>query len=185
VRLNPEPQQPGESPVLVDGEAHATEVVWIDRLSPAHGVVLNVPTPASGHRFRDVVLHDGVPTGERRSGDRLVPVFDELALLERSPLPTLEVEVRGADDAGLEELVDAFEARGLGATEWARTVRVLCRACSEGAPVDAAGHDHAPAGTTGGLRRVALAATPDVAEELLARWASVPGRSHGPVVQVL
>lgn len=181
VRLNPDPQRPGETPLLVDGAEHATEVVWIDRLSPAHGVVLNVPTPASGHRFRDVVLHDGVPAGERRSGDRLVPVFDELALLERSSLPTLEVDVRVTSDEDLTALFDAFEAQGLGATEWASTVRTLCRACSEGSPVDAEGHDHPPPSAADDERRVALAAPPEVAEQILVQWASVPGRSHGRV----
>jgi hypothetical protein len=148
-------------------------------------VIIVVPTPSSGHRFGDVVLHDGVPAGERRSGDRTVPVFDELALLERSALPTLEVEVRVGEEADVTALLDLFEAQGLGATEWASTVRILCRACSEGAPVDAAGHDHAPAGPRPGVRSLALAAPPEVAEELLTRWAAVPGRSHGPVEQVL
>jgi len=33
---------------------------------PAHAVIVRVPLPESGHRFRDVLLHDGEPRGTRR-----------------------------------------------------------------------------------------------------------------------
>lgn len=46
-----------------------TEVVWCWRRSPAHAVIASVPLPESGHRFRDVLLHDGEPKGTRPSAE--------------------------------------------------------------------------------------------------------------------
>jgi hypothetical protein len=51
---------------------------------------MNVPLPASGRHFGDVVLHDGHPDGVRLMGGREHPVFNELAVLERSAFQTFQ-----------------------------------------------------------------------------------------------
>ncbi|MDQ0602248.1 hypothetical protein QF037_006593 [Streptomyces canus] len=40
------------------------EVVWIERLCPTRGRVVNVPV-TGGRRYGEIVVHDGVPNGER------------------------------------------------------------------------------------------------------------------------
>lgn len=175
LRLGPVPIR-----VSVSG---APEVVWCDRLDPARAVVRSVPTPESGRRHGDLVLHDGAPSGWRFLGDREVPVFDELALLAPSRTSTfvVEVDVPTLDDS--RALEAALSARGLIAEDWTMQVRMLCRACSEGRP-HAAGDDHRPAEQSWMTRhRVGIAARDDAGiRAALAEWASGrPERAHGGI----
>ncbi|GAB2642174.1 tetratricopeptide repeat protein [Kribbella swartbergensis] len=141
VRLNPD--RPSLSHQVAPNLGD-TEVVWCWRRSPAHAVISSVPLPESGHRFRDVVLHDGEPKGQRRLGDREVPVFDELARLEESGLPTWQAQLLGAGPSDLAALADIIGPRGLGLDDWSG-IRLMCSECSHGSPGPA--HDHAPAPT--------------------------------------
>lgn len=175
VRLNPGTTDLGEEPLAVDGVVHGPEVVWTARLSPAHARVANVPTPRSGHRWGDLVLHDGVPDGERFDGHRWVPVFNELALLERSPHATWTAEVTAPDDAGRAELVALVEGIGRAAEDWTTSVQSLCPGCSRGRPGE---HDHDEAPDTGPVRTFGLAGSRDELTDVLARWSAAgAGRS--------
>ncbi|MEU5917159.1 tetratricopeptide repeat protein [Streptomyces sp. NPDC047141] len=142
------------------------EVVWIQRLCPTRGRVLNVPA-TKGRRFGEIVVHDGEPTGERTHDGRSVSVFDELLLFEASPLPTLHATVNAPDASDVEALVASFFARDFGA-EPASSFHMLCACCSEGR-VD---WDEAGASTHGGSQTVGLAAPEDEARQLLDAWAA-------------
>lgn len=183
VRLNPEPRHPGEPELLIDGRTHQSEVVWCERLCPARAVIRSVPMPESGHRFGDVVLHDGDPVGERRLGDEILGVFNEIARLSCSALPTLEVDVTLADGESTEDLGMRFIDRDFGAEDWSESFHVLCRACSEGA-YDAS-HHHEATVREGGQHRLGLGAPLDVATELIDEWVrESPDRSRGPITEV-
>lgn len=162
VRINPD--QP-TLPHHVPPSAGATEVVWCWRRSPAHAVISNVPLPESGHRFKDVILHDGEPKGTRRLDGQEVPVFDELQRLEDSGLPTWQAQVAGATQDDLQELSGLLARQGLGMDVWSG-IRLMCSQCSHGSP-DAA-HHHAPA-TPGGTRLGLAGHEPEVAG-ILAAW---------------
>jgi hypothetical protein len=167
----------GIAPVRLD-PGGSGEVVWGIRLDPARVVIKNVPTPASGHRWGDIVLHDGAPNGERELGGSTYGVFDEIEVWLASGIPTLEVEVTVTDAEDSRALEDAFEAAGLAAEDWTRAVRVLCAQCSEGSL--ASGHEHPPA-PYAAQRRFGLAAPTDRAVRELATWAAARpgGRSYG------
>lgn len=171
IRLNPdETTLAFAKPPLEDPRA-TPEVIWCARLSPAHVEVVNVPTPETGHRFGDVLLVDGVPSGERHLGDEVVPVFDELAVLRKSDQPTSQA-VLAADDEALDALAEEALARDLGLDDWSR-IRILCSACSRGLP--SSGHEH-PQEVGDGTRRVGLGGPPDALRALLADWAAEDGR---------
>jgi len=110
------------------------ETVFMRRIDPARARLLNVPLPESGHRFGDIVLHDGAPTGTRFNGDQDVPVFNQLQRLAPSEFRTFVVFV-SCDSAGdLQVLLDAT-APGIGyAEDWTDSVRYYCLRCSYGAP---------------------------------------------------
>jgi hypothetical protein len=127
----------GPTPIRID-PATSAEVVWGRRIDPARAVVLNVPFPESGHRCGDIVLHDGVPNGERVVDGRSFAVFDELERWEASPTPTLRAEVICAGESDSYALTVVFEESHLTAEDWKLKVRMLCDACSTGRP-------HAPA----------------------------------------
>jgi hypothetical protein len=171
----------GPSPVRLDPDGRA-EVVWGRRLDPARIVVLNVPTPLSGHRWGDVVLHDGAPNGERSAGGRVYGVFDELERWQPSLIPTLAVQVTVAGETDAHALTDLFDQAGYAAEDWTANIRQICKQCSEGRP--AADHEH-PAPPFAAERRFGLAAPADQATRLLEDWAAVQPRDrrHGdPVV---
>ena len=60
------------------------ETIWIERLSPCHGIIRSVLYQRLGVDFGDVVLIDGAPITYHKYGDRDVPVFPHLATLVRS-----------------------------------------------------------------------------------------------------
>ncbi|NNN36521.1 tetratricopeptide repeat protein [Streptomyces sp. S3(2020)] len=146
------------------------EVVWIERLCPTRGRVVNVPV-TGGRRYGEIVVHDGVPNGERVVNGTTYPVFDELLRFEASELPTLEVTVNAGERADLEALLVLFAEHGYGA-EPASSVRMLCACCSEGT------HQQERSAEAG-AQSVSLAAPVEEARRLLERWAgeAVIGRS--------
>ncbi len=149
------------------------EVVWVRRLCPTRGRVLNVPV-TKGRRFGEIVVHDGVPNGERTFGGGTVPVFDELVLLETSELPTLHVTVDASSAEDVDALVEAFAAQDFGA-EPASGFHNLCACCSEGT-VD---YDEKATPTHAGTQQIWLAAPEPAARELLDAWAGEGRRSWG------
>ncbi|CAA2106619.1 tetratricopeptide repeat protein [Variovorax paradoxus] len=133
----------GLTPIRVHG-GEASEVVWADRIDPARAILRNVPTPASGHRYGDLVLHDGAANGYRQRGDREVPVFDALELIAPSDYSTYEVSIGNAVSDDIDALIRRLEAGDAGAENWSTSMQLLCRACSEGRPYGEGQHDHGP-----------------------------------------
>lgn len=123
----------GPTPIRID-PGNSPEVVWSSRIDPARAVVLNVPFPESGHRCGDIVLHDGVPNGERVVDGRSFVVFDELERWEASPTPTIRAEVVCADESDSHALTAGFDESHLTAEDWRLEVTMLCEACSTGRP---------------------------------------------------
>jgi hypothetical protein len=60
------------------------ETIWIERLSPCHGIVRSVLYQDLGVNYGDVVLFDGAPITYHTYGDQEVAVFPHLATLVRS-----------------------------------------------------------------------------------------------------
>jgi hypothetical protein len=59
------------------------ETIWIERLSPCHGIIRSVLYQDLGADYGDVVLIDGAPITHHTYGESQVPVFPHLATLER------------------------------------------------------------------------------------------------------
>ena len=116
------------------------EVVWCERIDPCRARVMSIPLPTSGHRFGDVILHDGEPRGTRMLGEREVSVFDELTVLSASTIGTWVLEVDVASPAALAQLLAPLE--GVEHEDWTENMQMLCAACSLGTPHDR--HDHRP-----------------------------------------
>ncbi|QOF76393.1 tetratricopeptide repeat protein [Variovorax sp. 38R] len=162
----------GLTPIRVHGD-EGTEVVWADRIDPARAILRNVPTPACGHRYGDLVLHDGAPNGYRLRGEREVPVFDALELIAPSAHATYEVSVEGVSSEDIEALVQRFKAADGFAENWTDSMEMLCRACSEGRPFGEGRHNHgadeAP-GTLGPWRLGIASREEAAARDLLDTW---------------
>jgi hypothetical protein len=134
----------GYTPVRLNGFEEsdaAVEVVWATRQSPVTARIENIPTPAARFRFGDVVLHDGAANGTRlyAPGDER-PVFDVFELFEPSDYITFDAHLVAPRSEAIEELEAACEAAGVQIEDWTRSMRVLCKACSEGRAHEQ--HDH-------------------------------------------
>lgn len=123
-----------------------------------------------------MVLHDGEPRGYRVRAGRQLPVFDALAILERSNRETFEASVVASDQGEIDALQAVAESLGLTIEDWTATVRPLCRRCSEGVPHDV--HDEPALPPWEEHRRVGVSASGrSEADLLLARWTTTgPGR---------
>jgi len=158
------------------------EVIWGDRIDPARIVLLNVPLPESGHRFRDIVLHDGAASGSRTRDGAEYPVFDELSVWQPSDYSTFEVSLNVPSQIAEDRLVEFCRGRKIGIEDWS-TVRMICAECSRGNP---APHDCKKHPDTA-RRPYALAAkSEDDLRMLLTEWvAETPGAECGAVDLVL
>jgi hypothetical protein len=171
LRLNAEPRFVGQKLPVLDGRTWATEVVWGERLCPSRIWITNVPTPQSGHRFGDVVLHDGDTLGSRQLGDREFGVFNEITVWERSPSSTLTAKAMAPNQQAIRDLVDLFREVGAAAEDWTQNMEILCRACSEGRP--SADHTHrADQVVWQPERSLGLAGDPHEVEARLDDWVS-------------
>jgi hypothetical protein len=153
----------GTAVVRVGGDA--PETVWCRRLCPARARVVSVPLPESGRRFGDLLLHDGEPRGRRSIGEREYPVFDELAVLERSPYATVVIEIDAPAAADVEALETALGDACAALEDWTRSLVFQCAACSAGSCTD-----HPASAAWSPTRSVAVASTRRIEDELLEVW---------------
>src|SRR5258708_15861098 len=124
----------GLGPIRLDPNGDA-EVVWAQRIDPARAVLESIPFPESGHRWKDVVLNDGEPSGYRRYGKQEVPVLNALGLLEPSAFGTYVARVTlPKQPTYVAQLAELATEQGGSAEDWSTSTRLICRACSEGRP---------------------------------------------------
>lgn len=126
----------GMTPVRLNPD-DSGEVVWGRRIDPVRVRISNVPYPSSGFRFGDIVLNDGAHTGSRTWGGREYGVFNVLQLHTPSRMTTFELDVEVDSPGDVEALDELVSVAGGSVQDWTATVRILCKACSEGTP-----HDH-------------------------------------------
>jgi len=60
------------------------ETVWIERLSPCHGIIRSVLYQDLGIDYGDVILIDGAPITYHTYGDQQIAVFPHLATIKKS-----------------------------------------------------------------------------------------------------
>ncbi|HET9485314.1 MAG TPA: hypothetical protein VFO79_15240 [Xanthomonadales bacterium] len=160
--------QLGTTPIRIVPDASA-EVVWTERIDPARAIIRSVPLPDSGRRYGDLVLHDGEPRGKRMLGEHEVSVFDEIALLESSRIPTYQAEISGVGAEAIATLEKEIGEAGFGAENWSQSIHLLCAACSEGRP-HAHGEHHPRSAPPRDAWTVGIGAPAADVERILAAW---------------
>lgn len=136
------PVPPGDGPLeMAIGRAGvricvdaAPEVVICRRIDPCRARIASVPLPESGHRFGDVVLHDGEPRGKRRLGEASISVFDELRLLESAGYGTWRLAVTCRTPEERDALLALYDDVDGAIEDWTDSVVILCARCSLGEP---------------------------------------------------
>jgi tetratricopeptide (TPR) repeat protein len=116
------------------------ETIWIERLSPCHGIVRSVLYQDLGVDYGDVVLFDGAPITYHTYGEDQIPVFPHLATLVRQGYQYY-------DFAGTQEearqLADASTDLERDAIVYSHTenYREICSSCWRDPDIDHERHD--------------------------------------------
>jgi len=140
------------------------ETIWIERLSPCHGIIRSVLYQRLGVDYGDVVLIDGAPITYHKYGDREVPVFPHLATLVHSNYQFFDFA--GTQD-GEGRINGASEDLDRDSVIYSHTENfsVLCAGCWRDQDID---HEHGETEEKHVVRG-RIAAPPDVAPSELLR----------------
>ncbi len=104
------------------------ETIWIERLSPCHGIIRSVLYQDLGVDYGDVVLFDGAPITYHTYGDRQYPVFPHLATLRRRGYRTFDF-AGTQDAAGRLADVSADLERDSVVYSHTENYQLVCRNC--------------------------------------------------------
>lgn len=114
------------------------ESVWIERLSPCHGIIRSVLYQDLGVDYGDVILFDGAPITYHKYGDQNIAVFPHLTTLRKNHYQFFDFAgTQGAEG----ELSDVSKHLEKDAVIYSHTENfsVLCSACWHNATID---HEH-------------------------------------------
>ncbi|MGB5411055.1 MAG: hypothetical protein WBN09_05975 [Woeseiaceae bacterium] len=146
-----------------DDDPGQEETIWIQRLSPCHGIIRSVLYNDLGVDFGDVVLIDGAPITYHTYGDKEVPVFPHLATLVRSHYQFYDF-AGTQQEAGQLESADAELERDSAIYSHTENVRTLCANCWRDPDIDHEEHIRQEKHVVTGK----IAAPPDIpAQQLL------------------
>lgn len=111
------------------------ETVWIERLSPCHGIVRSVLFQALGVDFGDVILFDGAPITYHKYGERNVPVFPHLATLLRRNYQFFDFAGTQSDTGQLADLTEKLTGDAV-IYSHSENFEILCMDCWSDVNVD-------------------------------------------------
>jgi hypothetical protein len=115
------------------------ETIWIERLSPCHGIVRSALYQELGVDYGDVVLFDGAPITFQKYGDDEVPVFPHLVTLERSAYRIFPFVGTQPSQGAVTDLSEQLPDDAVLYSHTEQFV-MLCAHCWGSAEVDHAGH---------------------------------------------
>jgi hypothetical protein len=166
----------GAGPIRLNPDGDG-EVVWAYRIDPARAEVVSIPFRESGYRWGDIVLTDGAPVGYRTYHGKEFPVFNALERLVPSACSTFVAQVKMPDRPELVgQLANLAAEREGSAEDWSTSIRIICKACSEGRPHEI--HDERAA-PPDGVHLIALAARDrQHATDILHAWESSVENVH-------
>lgn len=134
------------------------ETVWIERLSPCHGIVRSVLYEDLGVDYGDVILIDGAEIAHHTYGEEQVPVFPHLATLVRRNYQFFDFAGTQKAAGQLADVSDELDGDAV-IYSHSENVKVLCAKCWRDPNMDHAHHERMEKHVVAGR----IAAPPDVA----------------------
>ncbi|MFT3708415.1 MAG: hypothetical protein QM817_12245 [Archangium sp.] len=107
------------------------ETVWIDRLSPCHGMVINATASAVGADYGTLVLFDGAAIGFQTWNGQQVPVFPQLTVLRPSRHRVFEFVGSQKEKNTLAKLGPQLPGDSM-IEALTESMYFLCKACADG-----------------------------------------------------
>jgi hypothetical protein len=133
------------------------ETIWIERLSPCHGIIRSVLYQRLGVDYGDVVLIDGAPITYHKYGEREVPVFPHLATLVRSKYQLFDFAGTQGEEGRIHSASEDLDRDSV-IYSHSENFTVLCAGCWRDQGID---HEHTQ-NEQKHVVRGRIAAAPDV-----------------------
>jgi len=169
-------QRPLSAREQASDDPGAEESVWVERLSPCHGVLVSAPLADVGVEFGDVLLFDGAPITHHEVDGLQVPVFPHLATLRPGGWHVFHFAGTQRERGELSGLSAALPG---GSTVYSHTesVEIVCPECWEKGA--ASGHRHDTEGAQVTVRgKLCLDPKVPLAESAAALWGLLAQRPH-------
>ena len=116
------------------------ETIWIQRLSPCHGIVRSVLYQDLGVDYGDVVLIDGAPITYHTYGEQQIPVFPHLATLMRRNYQFFDFAGTQQEAGQLADISGELDEDAI-VYSHTESFEVLCATCWRDPDVDHERHD--------------------------------------------
>ncbi len=114
------------------------ETIWIERLSPCHGIVRSVMYRDLGTDYGDVILIDGAPITYHKYGDDEIPVFPHLSTLRKQNYQFYHFAGTQESKGILDEVSEDLEEDAI-VYSHTENFRILCSTCWRNESID---HEH-------------------------------------------
>jgi len=134
------------------------ETVWIERLSPCHGIVRSVLYGNLGVDYGDVILMDGAPITHHTYGEQQVPVFPHLATLLRRNYQFFDFAGTQETARQLADLSVELDGDAV-IYSHSENFKIMCANCWRNPDIDHADHEEMEKHVVTGR----IAAPPDIA----------------------
>lgn len=126
---------------------------------------MSIPLLKSRHRYKDIILNNDAPNGERIVNNTTYFVFDELQLLVPFDYKTYLVTVFTEHQEQIDSLEELCIAKNIGFDN-RTTIEIRCKQCSEGKAHEQ--HDHELKKENDTEKQIAFTATNiKIVEEIL------------------
>lgn len=114
------PRKPEGLRLSYDG---SFEILWMLPLDPARAQIVSIPHPASGYRYREVLLYERKPIGHHIVNRRRVPVYEEMGLFKSSPFQTFSCLLHTKEVTAVQRLERLCHTANLGFEVWSNASR--------------------------------------------------------------
>lgn len=99
------------------------EIVWARQIDPARAQIESIPQPASGRRYKEIILIDNQPVAHRRLRGKRVPIYEELESVRLSPYDTYAVILETGEKAKVDILDKLCFDAEIGFDNWSQATR--------------------------------------------------------------
>ncbi|MDH2385773.1 prenyltransferase [Bradyrhizobium sp. CER78] len=134
------------------------ETVWIERLSPCHGIIRSVLYGKLGVDYGDVILTDGAPITHHTYGEQQIPVFPHLATLLRRNYQFFDFAGTQETARQLADITDELDEDAV-IYSHSEGFKIMCANCWRNPDIDHADHEQMEKHVVVGR----IAAPPDIA----------------------
>jgi hypothetical protein len=134
------------------------ETVWIERLSPCHGIIRSVLYRNLGVDYGDVILMDGAPITHHTYGEQQIPVFPHLATLLRRNYQFFDFAGTQQTARQLADLSEELDGDTV-IYAHSESFKIMCANCWRNPDIDHADHEDTEKHVVTGR----IAASPNIA----------------------